>query len=216
MKKTSKKQNTRDQLEQKKQIAIIANPLRQGAPGIPNNAYGCLFENSINYSYGLLDRSLVTQKQGKIDCIKYAVIDGKKRRIKIEIKQGASPLATLNANGDVISSPLLDSDFVCYHPRFIPDGDNFIKTAIEECVFFTRDEFLDILHQFNGIRLKRCEQQANYKAGLPWYYDRKTIQSFYNKRSLTKFNRFCEVLYFEGMDYYTFCETYQLTNYGNI
>lgn len=195
--------------------AIIANPLRQAEKGISNRLFGDVFEHAINCSFGLLERSQVTQKLGKIDCVKYAVINGKKKQVRIEIKQGASPLAILNPDGSIKTSALRKSHFVCYHPRFIPCGD-VVDTAVEECVFFTVEEFLEILQRFNAIRTK-CTgtQNDNKKAGLPYYDNQQAIQTMFNKKSPGRFNKFCDTLYFEGMDYQTFVQTYKISNIYN-
>lgn len=207
-------ENRKSEIQAQALTAIVRNPLRKGAPGISNREYGDLFENCINCAVNLLERSKVTQKSGKIDCIKYATIDGKKRQVKIEIKQGASQTATLNADGKIITSEIRKSDFVCYHPRFIPEiGRDVVQQAMEECVFFTREEFFDILHRFNALRLKvNGVQEQNRKKGLPYFKNAETIQTMYNKKSLGRFDVWCNALYFDGMDFETFCQTYHITN----
>lgn len=202
------------ELEKKKLAAIVANPLRKAEQGVPNNLFGKLFENCINYSVGLLERAQITQPSGKIDCIKYGIVDGKKMQFRIEIKQGASPLATLDRDGKIICSEIRKSNFVCYHPRFIPvENVDCVETAINECLFFTVSDFFDILNEFNAIRLKRSgTQQQRYKQGLSSYHDKETLQSFYNPKSMGKFNRFVERLYFDGMCYQDFVQTYKITN----
>ena len=202
------------ELEKKKLAAIVASPLRKAEQGVPNNLFGKLFENCINYSVGLLERAQVTQPSGKIDCVKYGIVDGKKIQFRIEIKQGASPLATLDRDGKIICSEIRKSNFVCYHPRFIPvENKDCVETAINECLFFTVSDFFDILREFNAIRTKRSgTQQQRHKQGLPSYYDKETLQSFYNPKSMTKFNRFVERLYFDGMCYQDFVQTYKITN----
>ena len=210
-KEMTKKEEQKKNIEAEATAAIIANPLRKAQKGISNRAFGDLFEHCINYGFGLIDRSKVTQKQGKIDCIKYATIDGKRVQVRIEIKQGASPLATLDEDGNIICSEIRKSHFVCYHPRFIPDNTP-IETALKECVFFTVDDFFAILEKFNAIRTKRGKtQQDLHKAGLPSYKDVESIQSLYNVKSLTRFNAFAKELYFEGMDFQTFAEVYHIS-----
>ncbi len=202
------------ELEKKKLAAIVASPLRKAEQGVPNNLFGKLFENCINYSVGLLERAQVTQPSGKIDCVKYGIVNGKKTQFRIEIKQGASPLATLDNNGKIICSEIRKSNFVCYHPRFVPlENVDCVETAVNECLFFTVGDFFKILHDFNAIRLKRSgTQQQRYKQGLSNYHDKETLQSFYNPKSMTKFNRFVDALYFDGMTFQDFVQTYKITN----
>lgn len=207
----------RSELQAQALTAIVNNPLRKAEPGVKSREYGDLFENCINCAVNLLERSKITQKHGKIDCIKYAVIDGVKRQIKIEIKQGGSQTATLDENGNIVTSEIRKSDFVCYHPRFIPEvGKDVVDIAVNECVFFTRQEFFDILQRFNALRTKvNGAQEKNRKEGLPYYKNAEAIQSMYNKKSLGRFNAWCDALYFEGMDFQTFCETYHISNIYN-
>lgn len=210
-------ENRRGELQAQALTAIVNNPLRKAEPGVSSRDYGDLFENCINCAVDLLERSKVTQKHGRIDCIKYAIINGKKTQIKIEIKQGGSQTATLDANGNIVTSEIRKSDFVCYHPRFIPEiGKDAVDIAVNECVFFTREEFFDILARFNALRTKvNGTQEKNRKAGLPYYKNAESIQTMYNKKSLGRFNTWCDALYFEGMDFQTFCETYHISNIYN-
>lgn len=198
--------------------AIIKNPLRAAMPGVSSREYGDLFENAINCGVSLLERSKVTQKSGHIDCVKYAVINGKRKQIKIEIKQGGSQTAVLDINGNIVTSEIRKSDFVCYHPRFIPEiGKDVVDLAVKECLFFTTEDFFDILSRFNALRTKvNGTQEKNRQKGLPYYKNAETIQSMYNKKALKRFERWCEVLYFEGMDFKTFCQTYHITNIYNF
>lgn len=207
----------RSELQAQALTAIVNNPLRKAEPGVSSRDYGDLFENCINCAVDLLARSKVTQKPGRIDCIKYAIINGEKKQIKIEIKQGGSQTATLDEEGNIVTSEIRKSDFVCYHPRFIPEvGKDPVDIATRECVFFTRDEFFDILARFNALRLKvNGTQEKNRKAGLPYYKNAEAIQSMYNKKSLGRFNAWCDTLYFEGMDFQTFCQTYHISNIYN-
>lgn len=210
-------ENRKNELQAQALTAIVKNPLRKAEPGVSSRDYGDLFENCINCAVNLLDRSKVTQKHGKIDCIKYAVINGKKKQVKIEIKQGGSQTATLDRDGKITCSEIRKSDFVCYHPRFIPEvGKDVVNIAVEECVFFTRDEFFDILARFNALRTKvNGVQEQNRKKGLPYYKNAESIQTMYNKKSLGRFEKWCDVLYFEGMDFKTFCEVYHISNIYN-
>lgn len=210
-------ENRKDELQAQAMTAIVKNPLRKALPGVSNRDYGDLFENCINCAVNLLERSKVTQKHGKIDCIKYAVINGKKKQVKIEIKQGGSQTATLDENGNIITSEIRKSDFVCYHPRFIPEvGKDVVNIAVEECVFFTRDEFFDILARFNALRTKvNGVQEQNRKKGLPYFKNAESVQSMYNKKSLGRFEKWCNALYFEGMDFKTFCQVYHISNIYN-
>lgn len=210
-------ENRKDELQAQAMTAIVKNPLRKALPGVSNRDYGDLFENCINCAVNLLERSKVTQKHGKIDCIKYAVIDGKKKQVKIEIKQGGSQTATLDRDGKIICSEIRKSDFVCYHPRFIPEvGKDVVDLAVGECVFFTRDDFFDILNRFNALRTKvNGVQEQNRKRGLPYYKNAESVQTMYNKKSLGRFEKWCNALYFEGMDFQTFCEVYHISNIYN-
>lgn len=173
--------------------------------GINSGAEGRAFERAINFEFGLLNRSKSVQGAGTIDTVKYAIIDGKKKRISIEDKTGAGTLATLDENGDILTSPLFKSDFVVYTPQFYPSYD--VK---KQALFFETSVFLDILKNNGLIRKKTSGLMSVIKKnGGAWYYDILSIQSF--KNSKKKYHAFTTDLFFEGMTFDDFVEEYNIT-----
>lgn len=173
--------------------------------GINSGAEGNAFERAINYLFGLLRRCGTVQSANSFDCVKYRTIDGKRKRITIEIKTGAGTLAVLGENGDIVSSPLLQSDFVAYVPQFIEN-----IPAENQVLFFETPVFIDILKKNNLIRKKASGKMiARKKAGLDWYYDMLTIQSF--KNSKKRFTAFTNDLFFEGLTFADFVDFYGIS-----
>lgn len=185
--------------------AESVNVHQKPTEGINSGAEGRAFERAINFEFGLLNRSKSVQNAGAIDTVKYAIIDGKKKRISIEDKTGAGTLATLNENGDILTSPLFKSDFVVYTPQFYPSYD--VK---KQALFFETSVFLTIL-QKNGLIRKKTSglMSAIKKSGGAWYYDIMSIQSF--KNSKKKYRAFTTDLFFEGMTFDDFVEEYNIT-----
>ena len=173
--------------------------------GINSGAEGRAFERAINYMFGLLKRSGAVQGANSFDCIKYRTVNGKRKRITIEIKTGSGTLGILDANGNIISSPLLKSDFIAYVPQLL-DG----IPAEKQVLFFETSVFIDILKKNNLIRKKASgKMTARKKAGLNWYYDVLSIQSF--KNSKKRFTAFTNDLFFEGLTFDDFVNYYGIS-----
>lgn len=205
-----KKNETKKAIAYQLLIAYLAyaeavNVHQKPTEGVNSGAEGRAFERAINYEFGLLDRSKSVQGAGAFDTVKYVTIDDKKRRISIEDKTGAGTLATLDENGDILTSPLLKSDFVVYTPRFYPSYD--VK---KQALFFETSVFMDILSKHGLIR-KKLSGKMNVlkKNGGEWYYDILSIQSF--KNSKKKYHAFTTDLFFEGMTFDDFIEQYNVT-----
>lgn len=174
--------------------------------GVNSGAEGRAFERSINFHIGLYDRSMEVRKQGIQDTAKYIVMDGKRRMLKIEDKTGCGTISILNENGDIISSPLRDSDFVIYCPRFYP-----MEEVKKQCFIVETSVFLDVLMECGLIRRKPSGyQQKRKKAGLPWYNDVESIQSYIFKNSHKKRDEFLTKLAFESLTFDDFIEYYNI------
>lgn len=185
--------------------AFSVNVHQTPKKGINSGAEGRAFERAINYLFGLLKRSGMVQGANSFDCIKYRTINGKKKRITIEIKTGSGTLGVLDNNGNIISSPLLKSDFIAYVPQFF-DG----IPAKNQVLFFETSVFMDILKNNGLIRKKMSgKMSARKKAGLDWYYDILSIQSF--KNSKKKFTAFTNDLFFEGLTFSDFINIYGIS-----
>ena len=185
--------------------AFSVNVHQTPKKGINSGAEGRAFERAINYMFGLLKRSGAVQGANSFDCIKYRTVNGKRKRITIEIKTGSGTLGILDANGNIISSPLLKSDFIAYVPQLL-DG----IPAEKQVLFFETSVFIDILKKNNLIRKKASgKMTARKKAGLDWYYDVLSIQSF--KNSKKKFTAFTNDLFFEGLTFDDFVNYYGIS-----
>lgn len=205
-----KKNETKKAIAYKLLAAYLAyaesvNVHQKPTEGINSGAEGRALERAINYEFGLLDRSKSVQGAGAFDTVKYAMINGKKKRVTIEIKSGSGTLATLDNEGNVLTSPLLKSDFVAYVPQFYPEME-----IDKQVLFFETSMFLEILKNNGLIRKKTSgKMAAQKKAGFNWFYDVLAIQSF--KNSKKKYNAFTTDLFFEGMTFEDFIEEYNIT-----
>ena len=185
--------------------AFSVNVHQTQKKGINSGAEGRAFERAINYVFGLLKRCGAVQGANSFDCVKYRTVNGKRKRITIEIKTGSGTLGILDANGNIISSPLLKSDFIAYVPQLL-DG----IPAENQVLFFETSVFIDILKKNNLIRKKASgKMSARKKAGLNWYYDILSIQSF--KNSKKKFTAFTNDLFFEGLTFDDFVNYYGIS-----
>lgn len=185
--------------------AFSVNVHQTPKKGINSGAEGRAFERAINYVFGLLKRCGAVQGANSFDCVKYRTVNGKRKRITIEIKTGSGTLGILDANGNIISSPLLKSDFIAYVPQLL-DG----IPAENQVLFFETSVFIDILKKNNLIRKKASgKMSARKKAGLNWYYDILSIQSF--KNSKKKFTAFTNDLFFEGLTFDDFVNYYGIS-----
>lgn len=185
--------------------AMAADVHKKPQKGTNSGAEGRAFERAVNFRLGLYDRSEKVQGAGVFDSVKYGVIDGKKRRLSIEVKTGAGTLATLDENGDIVTSPFFNSDFVAYTPQF------YLDLEVEnQALFFETAVFVDILKKHGLIRKKTSgKMTAQKKSGANWYYDVLSIQSF--KNSKKKYHAFTQDLFFEGMTFDDFVEEYNIT-----
>lgn len=185
--------------------AFSINVHQKPTKGVNSGAEGRAFERAINYLFGLLKRCSSVQGANSFDCIKYRTVNGKRKRITIEIKTGSGTLGILDANGNIVSSPLLKSDFIAYVPQLL-DG----IPAEKQVLFFETSVFMDILKNNGLIRKKTSgKMTARKKAGLDWYYDILSIQSF--KNSKKKFTTFTNDLFFEGLTFDDFVNYYGIS-----
>lgn len=205
-----KKNETKKAIAYKLLVAYLAyaesvNVHQKPVEGVNSGAEGRAFERAINFLLGLLARSESVQGAGLFDAIKYMEVNGKKKRITIEIKTGAGTLATLDEDGNILTSPLMKSDFVAYTPQFYPELE-----VENQVLFFETSVFLDILKKHGLIRKKVSgKMNTKKKSGGTWYYDILSIQSF--KNSKKKYHAFTTDLFFEGMTFNDFVEEYNIT-----
>ena len=117
---------------------------------------------------------------GKIDTTK--TYNGK--RVKIEIKQNASEIATIDKNGN-LKSVLMSADYVIYAPEYSP-------AYAVECQAYVLDakQFIDLLSESGLIRYKMSSAQYKKAEGERWH-DRITIQSLNSK---ARYNRMYDLL----------------------
>lgn len=185
--------------------AMAADVHKKPQKGTNSGAEGRAFERAVNFRLGLYDRSEKVQGAGVFDSVKYGVIDGKKRRLAIEVKTGAGTLATLDEKGEIVTSPFFNSDFVAYTPQFYPDLD-----IENQALFFETTVFIDILEKHGLIRKKVSGKMNTQKrSGGEWYYDILSIQSF--KNSKKKYHALTSDLFFEGMTFNDFVQEYNIT-----
>lgn len=205
-----KKNETKKAIAYKLLLAYLAyaesvNVHQKPTEGVNSGAEGRALERAVNFHFGLLDRSKVVQGASAFDSVKYATIDGKRKRVSIEIKSGSGTLATLDENGNILTSPLMKSDFIAYVPQFYPE-----LGVEKQVLFFEKSVFLEILENNGLIRKKTSgKMSAVKKNGGAWYYDILSIQSF--KNSKKKYRAFTQDLFFEGMTFDDFVEEYNIT-----
>lgn len=205
MTKKQMKERARLALQAYLQYASEVNVHQTPTKGVNSGAEGRAFERAINFYMGLYDRSQDVQKQNCQDTVKYIVLNNKRKALKIEDKTGCGTLAVLDENGEVISSPLYDSDFVIYCPTFIPS-----LPVENQCFVLDTSVFLDILQECKLIRVKHSGyQQKRKKAGLSHYNDIQSIQSYNNSKKRKK--EFFDRLSFEGLLLNDFIEYYGIT-----
>ena len=135
-----------------------------------NGAWGTLLELEIK-------KSLNNTRQLKSGAGK---VDTRKKGFKIEIKSACGELATLDENGNMVTS-VFKNDLIIYAPFYEPDDDIFTC-----CYVLTIDGFKKALESANMIRQKMSTNMSKRKkAGLPYYNDRLAIQSFTNSKKRT-------------------------------
>lgn len=109
------------------------------------------------------------------------------RVCKFEIKSGCGTLCNLDRNGNIVNSPLLKSDYVVYTPRYYYD-----TPVAKQTYVFAVPDFLFVLEECGLIRYKYSgaqyftneKGQRERKANA--FYDKLTIQSFFNSKRKTE------------------------------
>ena len=135
-----------------------------------NGAWGTLLELEIKKSLG--NTRQLKSGAGKVDT--------RKKGLKIEIKSACGELATLDESGKMITS-IFKNDLVIYAPFYEPDDD--IYTC---CYVLTIDGFKRALESANMVREKMSTNMCKRKkAGMTYYNDRLSIQSFTNSKKRT-------------------------------
>ena len=137
------------------------------------------FESQVKSYLGNYKKAGITTI-GKVDTTK--TYNGK--RVKIEIKQNASEIATIDKNG-TIKSVLLSADYVIYAPEYSP-------AYAVECQAYVLDakQFIDLLSENGLIRYKMSSAQYKKAEDERWH-DRITIQSLNSK---ARYNRMYDLL----------------------
>lgn len=111
---------------------------------------------------------------------KAGAVDTRKAGYNVEIKSGCGELATVDADGKIIST-VFKSDIVVYAPFYEPEDDVFGVSYV-----MTTEDFFGALEQAGLIR-KKVSSAMNKKkqAGESWHYDRLAIQSYTNSKKAT-------------------------------
>ena len=137
------------------------------------------FESQVKSYLGNYKKAGITTI-GKVDTTK--TYNGK--RVKIEIKQNASEIATIDKNGN-IKSVLMSADYVIYAPEYSP-------AYAVECQAYVLDakQFIDLLSENGLIRYKMSSAQYKKAENERWH-DRITIQSLNSK---ARYNRMYDLL----------------------
>lgn len=135
-----------------------------------SGAWGTLLELEIKKSLG--NTRQLKSGAGKVDT--------RKKGLKIEIKSACGELATLDESGKMITS-IFKNDLVIYAPFYEPDDDIFTC-----CYVLTIDGFRRALESANMVREKMSTNMCKRKkAGMSYYNDRLSIQSFTNSKKRT-------------------------------
>lgn len=124
---------------------------------------------------------------------KAGTMDTRKGGHSVEIKSGCGELATLNENGEIITT-IFKRDIIIYAPFYEAGDDVFCTSYV-----LTTEDFFSALEKANLIRTKVSSAMNKKKQnGEPWYYDRMAIQSFKNSQKAT--DRWLDALEECGMD----------------
>ena len=168
-------------------------------PTVNNGCWGTAYEGLIKIALNNCRGVYIKTGAGRADTLKR---DSEGNWKKIEIKTSAGELLTLAENEmektadlpwlydntDCIVSSVFDADYIVYAPLYKPE-----KTIEESTYILTAEGFLSALTEANMIRLKKSTAMySREKQGLPWWYDKVTIQTFSN--SYKKEQSFIEAL----------------------
>lgn len=166
VKREAQRQNVAQYLDYAAKTDVHVKPTK----GINSGAHGNAFERAVKLELGNY-RFKGTAKRGHYDSTKK--IDG--NRYRIEIKQGAGELATLDENGNIIHSELT-ADLFIYAPEYDPNFD-----VIYQAYVLTTDNFIACIKAARLTRLKKSTAQYR-RPEDERYYDRLAIQTFTNSK----------------------------------
>ena len=121
------------------------------------------------------------------------IVDTRKGGYSIEIKSGCGELATLNEDGEIVST-VFKRDIIVYAPFYEAGDDVFCTSYV-----LTTEDFFKALEEARLIRTKVSSAMNKKKQnGETWYYDRMSIQSFKNSQKAT--DRWLDALEMYGTD----------------
>lgn len=136
--------------------------------GIDSGRGGKAYEGLVKLYLGNYRFNGIASKEGRTDT--YKSLNGK--RIRIEIKCNAFEIERLDENGTVTYS-ICDNDYIIYAPEYD------INTPVElQSYVIPASLFVDELKTRECVRLKATSTMTKRKKdGLPWFYDRISIQN---------------------------------------
>ena len=202
MSRTSKK-TSQEKLNKDRAQAASFIPYKVPQPGENSGLWADIEERIVNFALCKYTQALETQPQGTFDVVKYRMVDGKRKRTKIEVKSGGGKIASIDAEGNIVSSKLLEGDFVAYCYRLD------INKGVEQFRFFETSDFMDLLRRFKLIRTAyEGAQRTAYQAGLPAYHNKMQIQTCEQKGGEKKKQRFLDAIDFEGLTIEDFVDFY--------
>lgn len=148
--------------------------------GLNSGAHGRAYERTIKMLLGNYRATAVTSA-GRVDTGKRIEEVWK----KIEIKEGASTLGTIDIDGN-IDIPMLRADIVIYSPDYNPSFDARMQSYV-----LTAENFWSILCQLNLVYEKYSSQICKLPEEVR-YKDKIGIQQY--KTSNKKYNAFYDLL----------------------
>lgn len=193
----TKRMETLERVKAYNDYAMKVNPHVIPTKGISSGTHGRAFEASVKVFFGNYRFSGIVAKAGKNDMIKK--IDG--TMASFEIKTGCGELATLDENGDIIST-VFTKDYIVYCPEYDPS----IPAEFQSYVL-TADNFFDAVKSAGLIRRKKSSAMCKRPAELQ-YYDKLAIQTFTNSNK--KYDCFLEMLEFHGESLVKFIERHTI------
>lgn len=168
-------------IEQAKEINVHQAPTKD----LHSGKDGQVFEYMVKLAIGNTN-FIGIAKQGEVDTRKK--IDDK--MLKIEIKQGAGELATLNRDGSIKTS-ILKSDLIIVTPIY-----SLKKPDVLECAYvFDTEDFINLVDELGLIRYKTSSNQlrkAKSDSSYIKYHDKMTLQTLSN--SPTRLGEYEEAL----------------------